>query len=60
MKLIDDLIESGHHRIVDSVQLSGFVTSWQAVDRYHTFLRIILEREANRAQTESFSFALID
>lgn len=51
MKIIEDLIESEHHRFVDGVQLSGFVTSWQAVDRYHTFLAIILEREAVATQT---------
>lgn len=53
MKIIDNLIDSEHIRFVDSVELTGFTTSWQAVDRYHTFLTIILEREAK--DTQDFS-----
>jgi len=49
MKIIEDLIESEHHRFVDSVQLTRFTTSWQAVDRYHTFLTTILDREVSGA-----------
>ncbi len=53
MKIIEDLIESEHHRFVDSVQFTAFATSWQAVDHYHTFLTIILERETKATQTYS-------
>jgi len=53
MKKIDDLIESERHRFVDGVQLSGFVTSWQAVDRYHIFLTLLMESEAKATQTYS-------
>ena len=49
MKLIADLIESERSLLTDTqftgVQFTGFATSWQAVERYHTFLTIILDRE---------------
>lgn len=59
MKIIDDLIESEHSSLGDSqftgVQFTGFATSWQAVARYHTFLTLIVEREARA--TEIYSLA---
>src|SRR5216683_2000236 len=59
MKIVDDLIESERTCLDDSqftgVQFTGFATSWQAVARYHTFLTIIVEREAKA--TEIFSLA---
>ena len=59
MKIIDDLIESEHSLLdatqVTGVQFTGFATSWQAVARYHTFLTLIVEREAEA--TEIFSLA---
>ena len=59
MKIIDDLIESERSCLdadqFTGVQFTGFATSWQAVARYHTFLTIIVEREAKA--TEIFSLA---
>ena len=59
MKIIEDLIEDEYRRLAPpehtGVQFTGFVTSWQAVTRYHTFLTLILEREAKA--TEAFSTA---
>ena len=59
MKIIDDLIESEHSLLdatqVTGVQFTGFATSWQAVARYHTFLTLIVEREAKG--TDIFSLA---
>jgi len=59
MKIIDDLIESEHsHLDADQfagVQFTGFATSWQAVARYHTFLTIIVEREAKATEVFSLS-----
>lgn len=46
MKSIFDFIETEHTQFKNAVLESGFVTTWQAVDRYHTFLSIILKREA--------------
>jgi len=59
MKIVDDLIESEHSRLDATqhtgVQFTGFSTSWQAVARYHTFLTLIVEREAKA--TDNFSLA---
>jgi hypothetical protein len=59
LKITDDLIESEHSRLdatqCTGVQFAGFSTSWQAVARYHTFLMLIVEREAKA--TEIFSLA---
>jgi hypothetical protein len=46
MKSIFDFIEAEHTQFENAVLESGFVTAWQAVDRYHTFLSIVLKREA--------------
>jgi hypothetical protein len=59
MKIVDDLIESEHSLLdathVTGVQFTGFATSWQAAARYHTFLTLIVEREAEAI--EIFSLA---
>jgi hypothetical protein len=59
MKIIDDLIESEHSRLdaaqFTGVQFTGFATSWQAVARYHTFLTLIVEREAKATEVFSLS-----
>jgi len=59
MKIIDDLIEIERSCLdadqFTGVQFTGFATSWQAVARYHTFLTVIVEREAKA--TEIFSLA---
>jgi hypothetical protein len=46
MKSIFDFIETDHTQFKNAVLESGFVTTWQAVDRYHTFLSIVVQREA--------------
>jgi hypothetical protein len=57
VKLINDLIESERSLLTDTqftgVQFTGFATSWQAVERYHTFLTIILDREARATENHS-------
>ncbi len=59
MNIIDDLIESEHSRLdaaqFTGVQFTGFATSWQAVARYHTFLTLIVEREAKATEVFSLS-----
>jgi len=57
MKIIDDLIESERSLLTSAQftgsQFAGFTLSWRAVERYHTFLTMISQREATATEAMS-------